>query len=288
MNCAAPNSSRLDICLSSGINELLSVSETARLDAEILLALALGKTRGFLYAHPEHELNSMELERYGELIERRQRYEPVAYIVGEKEFWSLPFKVTPDVLIPRPETELLVEKSLSLIPEDVEKTIADLGTGCGTVAVAIAKERPLCHVVATDASAAALRVANQNALMHSLFNIDFIQGQWCEALAGLKLDVIVSNPPYVSPLDPHAQSQELCHEPHTALYADKTGLDNLQQIIEGAGRYLKFDGWLAVEHGFQQQTAVKAMFQQNNYLGIEIFEDPSMRPRVTIGNKAAH
>jgi release factor glutamine methyltransferase len=257
----------------------------ARLDAELLLAHALGVSRASLYAHAEDEPDTAARDAFLHLVDERARGVPVAYLVGRREFWSLDLAVTPAVLIPRPETELLVELALARIPQDSAADVADLGTGSGAIALAIASKRPLARVVATDRSEAALEIASQNARRLSLANVAFAKGDWFAALA-TNFDVIVSNPPYVAAGDPHLDG-DLRHEPASALVAGADGLDALRRIAAGALAHLRAGGWLFVEHGFDQGEPVRRLFRAGGLKDVETVRDAGGRERVTLGRAGA-
>ncbi|HLW74800.1 MAG TPA: peptide chain release factor N(5)-glutamine methyltransferase, partial [Gammaproteobacteria bacterium] len=198
---------------------LKDASDSPRLDAELLLAHALGRERSYLHAHPEMRLESAEARAFEQLLAARSRGEPIAHLTSKREFWSLPLTVTPATLIPRPETELLVELALERIPQGSDSTLLDLGTGSGAVALAVAKERPRCRVTATERSPEALHVAIRNAAMLGMGNIEFLEGDWYVPLPDRRFKVIVSNPPYVRDDDPHLATGDVRFEPRTALAA---------------------------------------------------------------------
>ncbi len=269
--------------LGSARERLRERHDSARLDAEVLLAWLLERDRSFLHAHPEHVLDAELAGRYQALVERRAAGEPVAYLIGEREFWSLPLRVTPDVLIPRPETELLVEQALAHIPADAEYAVADLGTGSGAIALAIARERPRCRVRATDRSPEALEVAEANAKRLGIANVEFAAGNWGQALGERRFDLVVSNPPYVVSGDPHLTRGDARHEPRTALQAGPDGLDAIRVIGFQAKRHLVAGGWLLLEHGFDQGKAVRALLQRYRYSDIATVDDLAGQPRVSLG-----
>jgi release factor glutamine methyltransferase len=258
-------------------------TESARLDTEILLATCLGKPRSYLHTWPERSIDQRELECFGQLLRRRARGEPVAHITGEREFWSLPLAVTPDTLIPRPETETLVEQALGKLPPDMPLRVADLGTGSGAIALAIATERPCCEIIATDISEPALTVARRNAERLGLGNVRFITGDWCESLPAGHFDLILSNPPYVAERDPHLDSGDVRFDPRQALVAGPEGIDALQQITRCANNHLRQDGWLIVEHGYDQGGKVMQLLQAVGYREISTHNDGSGLSRVTMG-----
>ena len=268
------------------VQQLTEQPDTASLDAELLLAHVLHKSRTWLHTWPEQELSAEQAEQFQQLVTRRAAGEPVAHLVGQQDFWSLTLQVTADTLIPRPETERLVELALERIPRQVSCRIADLGTGTGAIALALAKERPNCGIIATDRSAAALAVARNNARHNQIGNVQFRQGNWLDALqdeAGF--DVIVSNPPYIKVTDPHLQQGDVRFEPATALKAGYTGLDDLRHIIQGALAYLEPGGWLLLEHGYDQREAVLQLLQQAGYEQVIDYTDLAGQPRVAEGRK---
>ncbi len=265
---------------------LLQPSGSDRLDAEVLLAHVLGKPRSHLHAWPEAELQQQQLARYRQLVARRAAGEPVAYLTGRREFWSLDFEVTCATLIPRPETELLVEQALAGLPADRPLRVADLGTGSGAVAVALAQERKRWQVCATDRSAAAVAIARRNAARLQVPEIDFLIGDWSAAFADHSLDAIVANPPYVAERDPHLAQGDVRFEPRTALAAGPQGLDELARLIRDAARVLKADGWLFLEHGAEQSAALRALLNKLNFNGIATLRDLAGLERVTRAHKA--
>jgi len=255
------------------------VSDSPRLDAELLLMFVLKVTRSHLFAHPDRELSNADATRLGMLVERRLNYEPVAYLTGEKEFWSLPLQVSPETLVPRAETERLVEATLALIPPNANMAVLDLGTGSGAIAIAISSERPQCRIVATDRSAPALDIAAANAERHELGNIRFQQGNWLDAVAGQTFDIIVSNPPYIASND--AALEQLPCEPRRALASGEDGLNAIRRIAADAGRHLVSGGTLFLEHGADQQESVAQILADQGWVGIQCLSDLSGLPRVT-------
>ncbi|HVY53360.1 MAG TPA: peptide chain release factor N(5)-glutamine methyltransferase [Gammaproteobacteria bacterium] len=264
----------------------LSSSETAKLDAEILLSFVLNCSRAYIISHNERALTSNEIEQYQQLIARRKQGEPIAYLIGSKEFWSLKLAVTPDTLIPRPETELLVELILKQFSENNYCRIADLGTGSGAIALAIAQEKPQWEIIATDQSAAALQVAKKNAAALKLKNVKFFQGDWCSALPNnLLFDVIVSNPPYIAKEEWQDLAVELAFEPLSALIADNNGLEDIFHIIHSAKSYLGPGGWLWLEHGFAQAENIQIFFTKSGYTQVNTYYDLAGKERVTCGKR---
>jgi release factor glutamine methyltransferase len=266
----------------SGAHKVLGGQTAGRIEAEILLGKVLDVGRAWLYANPEAELSADQQSSFQSLVQRREAGEPVAYLTGNREFWSLNLKVTPDVLIPRPETELLVETALARIPLDAHWRVADLGTGSGAIALAIASERPLCEVHATDISKEALDVARDNEKQFVAGRIRFHQGSWLEALTG-KFKVIVSNPPYIAASDPHLLLGDCRFEPAGALASGSDGLSAILEIVAGARKYLEDGGMLAFEHGFDQGGPVRALLKKFGYQSIETRKDLENRDRVTSG-----
>lgn len=254
-----------------------------RVDAEVLMAYALSKPRSWLIAHADDALSAEHASAYTVLIEQREAGEPVAYITGRRGFWSLDLEVTPDTLIPRPETELLVELALERLPRDAESKVADLGTGSGAIALAIAHERSHAQIVATDASADALAVAQRNAHRHRLGHVSFVKGRWFIPLADQRFDVIVSNPPYIESADPHLTQGDLRFEPLSALAAGEDGLDDIRHIVQDAGQHLFPKGWLLMEHGWNQGEAVRMLLRNAGFVDVFTALDMEQRERVSGG-----
>lgn len=252
-------------------------------DAEALLLHALGQPRSWLFSHANDVLDADIQTAYAGLLERRAGGEPVAYIIGYRGFWSMELEVTPATLIPRPETELLVELALERLPGDRAFTVADLGTGSGAVALAIAGERPHASVVATDASVAALEVARRNAQRLNLLRVRFAQGDWCAPLSGQRFDLIVSNPPYIEADDPHLQRGDLRFEPAGALASGDDGLDAIRHIVDAARAHLHPGGWLLLEHGWNQGPAVCELLRLAHYAEVFTSRDLERRDRVSGG-----
>ncbi len=269
--------------LTAATTQLAPMSETALLDAEVLLCHCLNKNRSFLRAWPEHQPNNEQIACFKSLIKQRLQGVPVAYLTGEREFWSRSFKVGPDVLIPRPDTELLIELSLDLLPKDKPCKIIDLGTGSGILAITLAAERPLSKVIATDLSPAALSVARQNAERLNTGNVCFLQSHWFEAITDDDFDLVISNPPYIDENDPHLKEGDVRFEPASALVSDENGLKDIRCIAEQARQHLKNNGHLLVEHGYNQQAEVQTIFKNLNYRQVETHTDLSSNPRVTSG-----
>lgn len=266
--------------------QCLANSDSAKLDSELLLAAVLDKQRTFLRAFPETSLSDAQYQRFTEWLQRRQAGEPIAYILQDKEFWSLSLQVNHHVLVPRPETECLVEAALQLIPEDAAWQIADLGTGSGAIALALASERPLCQLLATDIDAEALAVAEQNAEQLHLHNVRFQQSDWGAQLAGEPFTMIVSNPPYIANDDPHVSADVKQFQPGKALFAEKNGLAAIQSIIEQAQHLLLAPGYLLLEHGFQQQADVVALLDQHQFNLLQEGKDLAGLPRFVVATRA--
>ncbi|HHJ39883.1 MAG: hypothetical protein AXA67_05075 [Methylothermaceae bacteria B42] len=267
--------------LRQGSQALASVSQSPNLDTELLLAHALNKPRAHLHAWPEKRVEDPLLSCFHQLLQRRLQGEPIAYLLGTKEFWSREFYVNSAVLIPRPETELLVEHTLALIPKDCPVLVADLGTGSGAIALTLGLERPNIQVVATDRSLKALKVASENVQRHRANNVHLCQANWLSSFRPSSFDLIVSNPPYIAPDDPHLNRGDVRFEPRSALAADKNGLAALQTIGAQARRCLKPGGWLIVEHGWDQRPAVARIFESLGYQEVTCFSDWQNHPRVT-------
>lgn len=266
--------------LDDAARRLGTVSDSARLDAELLLARAIDMPRSYLFAHPEEPLDELAVARFEAALGRRLAGEPMAYITGIREFWSLELMVTPDTLVPRPETEVLVDLALREIPRRAEWAVLDLGTGSGAIAIAIAKERPLSRITATDVSAAALEVARQNARQLEIPNIEFLEGDWTAPVSGQRFNVIVSNPPYVR-ADDEALAALRC-EPRDALCAGDDGLDAIRVLARDCRALLEPDGVMLIEHGAEQQDGVAAILREHGWAGIDCHTDHAGLPRVTV------
>lgn len=255
----------------------------ARREAEILLAHVLGVSRAWLVAHADDDIDDARCVAFRSLVARCAAGEPVAYLVGTRGFRDLELYVTPDVLIPRPETELLVELALQRVPAESAWRIADLGTGSGAVALSIARARPLARVLATDASESALAVARRNASRNGIGNIAFANGDWCAALGDSRdFDLIVSNPPYIATGDPHLR--DLRFEPRSALVSGGDGLDAIRAIVRDARAHLRDGGWLLFEHGFSQGDAVRTLLGTRGYGDVFTARDLEGRERVSGGH----
>lgn len=243
-------------------------SDTPRLDAELLLSHVLGKPKEFFITHHQEKLSPLEEIKFNALIQRRIQGEPVAYLIGHKEFWSLDLLVNHDVLIPRPETEHLIEWALQNLSADSPLLIADLGVGSGTIALSLAKEKPHWNIHATDTSAKALLLARRNALTHQLLNVRYYWGEWCAALPSRQYHAIFSNPPYIASKDSHLQKL-IKFEPKAALDGGDDGLDAIKIIISQSNDYLASDGALIVEHGYDQSEQIVALMKNAGYQNVQ-------------------
>jgi release factor glutamine methyltransferase len=267
--------------LDDGTAILRAVSESPRLEAELLLGLVLRKPRSYLHTWPEQRLDEPQAEHYETLLRRRFAGEPIAYMTGIREFWSMPLKVTPQVLIPRPETELLVEKALLRLPADEDLRVLDLGTGSGAVSLAIAKERPRATVIGVDVSLTALEVARLNARLQKLDNVEFRESDWFDAVRGEKFNIVVGNPPYVADDDPHLGRGDARFEPRLALDAGPGGMDCFRAIVDRAHNYIVRQGWLLLEHGPTQHVPLRRLLEAQHYHDITIHKDAAGHDRIT-------
>ncbi|RRQ22380.1 peptide chain release factor N(5)-glutamine methyltransferase [Thiohalobacter thiocyanaticus] len=261
-------------------------SDSPHLDAQILLGHALDRPRSYLYAHGDDTLEPAQRAQADALLARRLEGRPVAHLLGRREFWSQELEVSPDTLIPRPETEITLELALEKIPSDADWALLDLGTGSGALALMLARERPGCRVTATDNSAAALAVARRNCKHLGVSNLELLEGDWFAPLAGRRFRLIVSNPPYVAEADPHLQAGDVRFEPRGALAAGPAGLDDLRRLIAAAPDHLEPGGWLVLEHGFDQAEAVDILLKEKEFYDIECRADLAGRPRATAARHA--
>jgi release factor glutamine methyltransferase len=272
--------------LAEGDARLERVADRPRHEAEILLGAALGRSRAWLLAHGEERILDCEAtDVYEAHLTRRARGEPIAYVLGEKEFWSLRFAVTPAVLIPRPETELVVELALAWLPENATDRLLDLGSGSGAIAIAIAHERPLLTVIGIDASDEAVDLARLNAAQLGVSNVEFRAGDWYAPVAGERYDLIVSNPPYIATTDPRVEREVRLFEPPAALYSGADGLDALRTIVAGAAAHLVPGGGLILEHGDDQGTAVRGLLERHGFGQVATHRDLAGRDRCTAGRR---
>lgn len=269
----------------------LNNSDSAKLDCEILLLKVLNHesekhyTKTWLLTWPEKNLTSKQIQQFEHYLGLRSQGMPIAYITGTKDFWSFTLDVTSDTLIPRPETELLVECALEKIPALDKQNILDLGTGSGAIALAIASERSNANILATDFSLQALNIAEKNAARLKLSNVSFCQSHWFKNIPEQQFDVIVSNPPYIAENDPLLDENVRHYEPLTALLSDNNGLADISEIIEQSHYYLKPGGWLLFEHGYEQASSVQALFKKLKYCKINTLTDINHLPRVTIAQR---
>jgi len=277
---------KINHVVKDAIKQLEAVSDSAHLDVELLLCSVINKDRSFLRAWPEHELNQQQLSSFQQLLKQRLQGKPIAHILGERGFWSLNLKVTSDTLIPRPDTERLVELALDIIPDDAQWKILDLGTGTGAIALSLAKEKSTCFITATDQSIAALDVAKQNAEDNKISNIEFIQSDWFANLDNQQFDMIVSNPPYIKETDPHLQQGDVRFEPLSALTSGEDGLNDIRTIIKNSQQHLTEKGVLLIEHGYDQADAVCHLLSATNFTQVSNFKDDNGNPRVSIGYAA--
>lgn len=252
-------------------------------DAILLLAHALQRSVSWLYAHGDEPVDGTVAAGFRDLVERRSAGEPVAYLTGRRGFWTLDLMVSGDTLIPRPDSERLVELALERLPAEAPCRVLDLGTGSGAIALALASERPKARVLATDRSAGALEVARRNAQVHRLPNVEFAAGDWYAPVAGERFDLIASNPPYIAMDDVHLGQGDLRFEPRGALASGRDGLDALRTIAAGAPGHLRSGGWLLVEHGFEQGSAVRELLSAAGFGAVHTAQDLEERERVTLG-----
>ncbi len=279
--------------LAEATQRLTTTSESARADAEILLAHCLQKSRTYLYTWSDKAVDSSSEAIFRQLLAERLRGVPIAHLTGQRDFWTLTLKVTPDTLIPRPETELLVETTLSLLPSPLEgeglgvrgKRVSalDLGTGTGAIALSLAHERPDAQFTACDFSTAALAVATENAHNNAIHNVQFIRSNWFSALPPQRFDVIVSNPPYIETHDPHLTQGDVRFEPLSALTSGQDGLDDIRHIITTAPHWLVTGGWLLLEHGYNQGQAVTTLLHNAGFQQVRCLPDLGGNDRVSLG-----
>lgn len=274
--------------IEEGVARLGRVAERPRQEAEILLAAALDKPRSWVLAHPGQQVRDCDAtDRYEAHVTRRAHGEPIAYILGEKEFWSLPLEVTSAVLVPRPETELVVERCLEHLPPDAPARVLDLATGSGAIALAVAHERRRLQVVATDVSAAALDVARRNAARLHLSNVEFRTGSWYAPVQGERYTLVVANPPYVAEGDARVQREVRQYEPHGAVYSGDDGLEALRVVVGEAPLHLVPGGWLVVEHGDRQGPDVRDLFRSARFGRVATHRDLAGLDRCTEGRTPA-
>ncbi|HHW4678917.1 MAG TPA: peptide chain release factor N(5)-glutamine methyltransferase [Xylella sp.] len=254
-----------------------------RVDAEALLLHTLDCNRAWLFTHGDTPLAATPTKTFQTLVEQRANGIPVAYLIGQRGFWTLDLVVSPATLIPRAETETLVEKALERLDHAPHRCVADLGTGSGAIALAIASERPQADVLASDTSAAALNIAATNATRHGLNNVVFRLGDWYAPLMGQRFDMIVSNPPYIATHDSHLTQGDLRFEPHSALVSGADGLDALRILVAGAPSHLRPSGWLLLEHGWEQGATMRTLMRVAGLETVATFRDLEARDRITLG-----
>jgi release factor glutamine methyltransferase len=272
------------LAISEGTKQLQHCSESAKLDSQLLLAFVLAKPTSYLITWPEKEISAEIFAKFYTLVGRRKNGEPIAYIVGEKEFWSLPLSVSPATLIPRPDTEILVETVLENHPQPLLNCL-DLGTGTGAIALALASEQPKWQIDAIDFEPEAVKLALQNQQKLQIKNVHVYQSNWFSNVpADKKYEVIVSNPPYIDALDHHLTEGDVRFEPSSALVAAQQGLADIQHIINTAKLYLTVQGVLYIEHGYQQADAVQHLLSEAHYQGIKTVQDLAGNDRVTFAH----
>jgi len=264
--------------------QIINSSESARLDAEILFCEVMQFNRSRIYSHPEQIVPDDKSTLFQSLIEQRQQGRPIAHLTGKKEFWSLELAINKDTLIPRPETELLVETALQMIPDDTIFNILDLGTGSGAIAIALASERPDCNIVATDINTNALMMAKKNATTHQLENIQFYLSNWYQNIPSQEFDLIVSNPPYIRQDDEHLSQGDVRFEPELALVAGADGMQAINIILGNAKQYLASNAYLLIEHGYDQKHSVHEAFLKYDFRQLKTFQDLFGQDRITMGN----
>lgn len=272
----------VQVLLNTAIQALNNTSESPRADAELLLAHCVGKSRTWLRTWSDKTLDGGIIAAFQTLLAERLRGVPIAHLIGYREFWTLNLKVTPDTLIPRPETELLVETALTL-PPTTAVNVLDLGTGTGAIALSLASERPAWQVTAVDVSAAALAVAQENAQNNGIHNVHFQPSDWFTALPAQRFAMIVSNPPYIEAADPHLQQGDVRFEPLSALASGSDGLDDIRHLIHHAPDWLEQNGWLLLEHGYNQGQAVTALLHERGFQNVRCLLDLAGNERLSLG-----
>ena len=272
---------RLDLALRAAATRL--PGPEARHEAELMLLHVIGRDRAWLFAHGDSALADADASAFDALLARRIAGEPVAYLIGHRGFWTLDLQVSPATLIPRPETERLVELALERLPADTPWRIADLGTGTGAIALALASERPQARVVATDVSEGALAIARTNAVSNGIANVEFHHGSWWTPLRGECFHLVASNPPYIADGDAHLAQGDLRFEPATALSSGTDGLDAIREIVGEAPTHLMPGGWLLLEHGWDQGAAIRMLMSAAGFVDVATEPDLEQRDRVTLG-----
>ena len=273
----------IETLLTQAYGRLSGLSETAQLDTQLLLAHTLDVSPTYFFTWPEKAVSEESRQAFEGLLKRREKGEPIAYILGEQDFWSLSLETSPSTLIPRADTERLVEVALELMPSGASR-IVDLGTGTGAIALALAKEWPASQVIGVDYQVEAVQLAERNAQRNSISNVEFRQSDWFSALIDeAPFDLIVSNPPYIDPEDEHLSRGDVRFEPLTALIAEDHGLADIRNIIKQAVSYLSPLGWLMFEHGYDQGESVRKLFNEHGFVEIATYQDLGGNDRVTIG-----
>ncbi|RBP52773.1 peptide chain release factor N(5)-glutamine methyltransferase [Arenicella xantha] len=268
--------------INDAAQQLHETSDTPRIDAEVLLQHIVQRNMAWIIAYGDTIATPQHIREYYIVIEQRRQGQPVAYLIGYRDFWTLTLAVSPAVLIPRPDTEVLVENALARLPENTPLNILDMGTGSGAIALSLGKERPLAQVLATDLMPDALQIARANAQSNQVDNVTFLLSNWCENIPlHAQFDLIASNPPYIEPDDEHLQQGDLRFEPTTALIATDHGLADLNTIVEGCRHYLKPNGWLILEHGYNQADALAKKMRQCGFSDIQLHTDLNNLPRCT-------
>jgi release factor glutamine methyltransferase len=262
---------------------LASHSDSAQFDAELLLAHVIKKERSYFYTWPERQMNNKQSQQFEKLIQQREQGQPIAYILGQQAFWTLNLKVSKDTLIPRPETELLIETVLDYYARYDALSILDLGTGTGAIALAIADEFPQSQILAVDISAEALKIAQYNAAHYQLSHVQFLQSDWFSNIPAQGFDCILSNPPYIDVDDPHLQQGDVRYEPRLALHSGAEGFKDIQHIVQHSPAYLKPHGYLMFEHGYQQASTARHYLAQAHFENIQSLRDLAGHERISIG-----
>jgi len=269
--------------LHQALTQLKTSSPSARLDTEVLLAYVLNKPRTFLYTYPEKQLLDSQYNIYQQLITKRVEGQPIAHLTGTREFWSIPLLVSQDTLIPRPETELLIELALTHLANKPQALVLDLGTGSGAIALALATEHPDWQLTACDSSPEAINIARENAKRLGLLNLTIYESDWFANLPEQRFDAILSNPPYIAECDPHLTQGDVRFEPRQALVSGPDGLEALRQIIEQSHQRLVPGGFLLLEHGYNQKHDVTSLLQQHGYKNVQCWPDCQGNDRVSGG-----
>lgn len=271
-------------CLRQSVR--LTSSDSARVDVELLLAHILNKDRTYLYTWPERQISAAQLQQFDQMLEERMKGTPIAYLLGQREFWGLSLLVNESTLIPRPDTELLVETALQLdLPSDAK--VLDLGTGTGAIALALATEKPAWRLLACDKFPEAVKLAQSNVDSLGVHNVTVMESNWFSALPANPFHLIVSNPPYIHPADPHLKLGDVRFEPFSALVADNNGLADIDIIVDQARAFLWPQGWLILEHGYDQAEQVRERFRDCGYVNIQTFSDLGGNERISMGQVTA-